>query len=101
MTSASFAVFTVCEPGVLCVSIESGQHSGMESRGADLKLHAFSLFLGAFSCCASRLRAGGTVAIAASLVPTQVADSLPFAALIGLIALGAILVLRKMIRDLF
>jgi hypothetical protein len=37
----------------------------------------------------------------ASLGPTQVADSLPFAALIGLIALGAILVLRKMIRDLF
>jgi hypothetical protein len=38
---------------------------------------------------------------AISLVPNRVADSLPFAALIGLIALGAILVLRKMIRDLF
>jgi hypothetical protein len=69
--------------------------------GGNLKLHAFSLFLVAFFCCAFQSRAGGTVAMGASFVPTQVADSLPFAALIGLIALGAMLVLRRMIRDLF
>jgi hypothetical protein len=43
----------------------------------------------------------GSTTIAASLVRTQAADSLPFAVLIGGIALGAVLVLRKMIRDLF
>jgi len=66
-----------------------------------MKPDTFSLFLSALFVSAFQSRTGGTDATAAGLVPTQVADSLPFAALIGLIALGAILVFRKMIRDLF
>jgi hypothetical protein len=54
-----------------------------------------------FAGFASPSRATGTITAAANPMPGQVADSLPFAVLIGLIALGAVLVLRKMIRDLF
>jgi hypothetical protein len=55
-----------------------------------------------FASLGSPLRATPTITAAANSTPTQqVADSLPFAMLIGLLALGAVLVLRKMIRDLF
>lgn len=67
----------------------------------NLKPHAFSLFLGAVSFCAFQSRAGAYGCEGGEPVPIQVADSLPFAALIGLIALGAIFVLSKVIRDLF
>lgn len=46
------------------------------------------------------LTAIGATALGPNSAPSNFADSLPFAALIGLIAVGAVLVLRKMIRDL-
>jgi hypothetical protein len=67
-------------------------------REGTLKRYALILVLVFISAAPSR--ASGTITLAASL-PAQTADSLPFAVLIGLIALGAVLVLRKMIRDLF
>ena len=87
-------------PGVFLFLLSAGNIRWMKAAG-NLEPHAISLFLGAFCFRAFQWRAGSMAAMAASPIPTQVADSLPFAALIGLIALGAILVLRKMIRDLF
>lgn len=66
-----------------------------------MKSHVLKLALGIFVCTGAVLSTSGATASAIGLAPNRVADSLPFAALIGLIALGAILVLRKMIRDLF
>jgi hypothetical protein len=69
--------------------------------GGTLKPHVLKIPLGIFVCAGAVLSASGATTGAIGLAPNRVADSLPFAALIGLIALGAILVLRKMIRDLF
>jgi hypothetical protein len=66
-----------------------------------LKRHLLTIMLGIFTGFGAPLSTSGTTSMAASLVRTQTADSLPFAVLIGGIALGAVLVLRKMIRDLF
>jgi len=66
-----------------------------------LKPHVLKLALGIFACTGAVLSASGATTSAIGLAPNPVADSLPFAALIGLIALGAVFVLRKMIRDLF
>jgi hypothetical protein len=66
-----------------------------------MKRHLLTIMLGVFIGFGAPLSTSGTTTMAASLVRTQTADSLPFAVLIGGIALGAVLVLRKMIRDLF
>ncbi|HXO05555.1 MAG TPA: hypothetical protein VN884_07980 [Candidatus Sulfotelmatobacter sp.] len=66
-----------------------------------MKRHLSAIMLGILTGIGAPLSAGGATAGAAGSVQTQGADSLPFVALIGLIALGAIFVLRKMIRDLF
>jgi hypothetical protein len=66
-----------------------------------LQSHVLKLALGIFVCTGAVLSAGGATTGAMGLAPNRVADSLPFAALIGVIALGAVFVLRKMIRDLF
>ena len=73
----------------------------LKESGGTLKPHILKLALGIFVCSGAVLGASGATASSIGLAPNQVADSLPFAALIGVIALGAILVLRKMIRDLF
>lgn len=64
-----------------------------------LKRYALTVVL-VFICSAAPSGASGAIMVAGGS-PAQIADSLPFAVLIGLIALGAVLVLRKMIRDLF
>jgi hypothetical protein len=66
-----------------------------------MRRHLFTILLGIVTGVLAPLSAGGTTASVAGSVPNQGPDSLPFVALIGLIALGAIFVLRKMIRDLF
>ena len=66
-----------------------------------MKRHLLTIMLGILTWVGAPLSAGGTTASVAGSVQSQGTDSLPFVALIGLIALGAILVLRKMIRDLF
>jgi len=66
-----------------------------------LKQLLLSLALAVFASLCLPVSATGTMLAVGGPAPTQIADSLPFAALIGLIAVGAILVFRKMIRDLF
>jgi len=66
-----------------------------------MKRHLLTIMLGVFIGFGAPLSTCAATTIAASLVRTQTADSLPFAVLIGGIALGAVLVLRKMIRNLF
>ncbi len=67
----------------------------------DVLKDVLKVALGIFVCSGVVLSASGATVNAIGLAPNRVADSLPFVALIGVIALGAILVLRKMIRDLF
>ena len=76
-------------------------NGSLKESGGTLKPHVLKLALGIFVCTGAVSSASGATTSAIGLAPNPVADSLPFAALIGLIALGAILVLRKMIRDLF
>jgi hypothetical protein len=66
-----------------------------------MKRHLLTIMVGILTAIPAPLSAGGINANPAGSVQSQGADSLPFVALIGLIALGAIFVLRKMIRDLF
>jgi hypothetical protein len=69
-----------------------------------LKRHLIAMLtnvLGVLIGFGAALSTSAATTAAASLVRTQTADSLPFAVLIGGIALGAVLVFRKMIRDLF
>ena len=98
-TPPSFPGLRVYEPRRFYVPMECDRSSAKESCEGTLKRHVLRAVLGIFICSGAPLSASGT--IVASFMPPQVADSLPFTALIGLIALGAILVFRKMIRDLF
>lgn len=66
-----------------------------------LKQVLLSLALVVFASLCLPVSATGSMTAVAALPPSQVMDSLPFAAIIGLIAVGAVLVFRKMIRDLF
>lgn len=66
-----------------------------------MKRHLFTNALGVLIGFGGALSTRAATTAAVSLVRNQTADSLPFVVLIGAIAVGAILVLRKMMRDLF
>jgi drug/metabolite transporter (DMT)-like permease len=88
-------VLWVCHPGQIYVPMECDKAEGT------LKRHLLTNALGVLLGFGSALGTSAATTAAASLVRNQTTDSLPFAVLIGAIALGAVLVLRKMLRDLF